>query len=233
MLDNRLQQTNTYTYCSVRKCQLQSTGTGTCNKRLAETRVAVTCIGERYRYMNNTWEKWNVDPTSLSDPSHSYICELDEAWGTPADDVKVLELSIPVAPKHSELQRVDWKTQNKNNSFFLHLQPTKSKTASKLVEEKNLNVINIHIAVTSWLVSIYLESSKDEEPSLIGFSMRSSKNLYSLRGSRLSDTTVKKVPQSFIVSLVMFSREVLKIGITQSHRAFTCSRKYHEVILVL
>lgn len=94
-------------------------------------------MGERYRYMNNTWQKWNVDPTSLSDPSHSYICELDEAWGTPADDVKVLELSIPVAPKHSELQRVDWKTQNKNNSFFLYLQSTKSKTTSKLVEEKS------------------------------------------------------------------------------------------------
>lgn len=222
---------NTYTYCSVRKCQLQSTGTGTCNKRLAKTRVAVNCIGEKYMY--NTWEKWNVDPTSLSDPSHSYICELDEAWGTPADDVKVLELSIPVAPKHSVLQTVDWKAQTKNNSSFVHLQPTKSKTASKLVEDKNWKIINIHIAVPSLLVSIYLESSKDEEPSLIGFSMSSSKNLYSLRGSRLSDTTVKKVPQSFIVSLVMFSREVLKIGITQSHRAFTYSRKYHEVILVL
>lgn len=140
MLDNRLQQTNTYTYCSIRKCQLQSTGTGTCNKRLAETRVAVTCIGERYMY--NTWQKWNVDPTSLSDPSHSYICELDEAWGTPADDVKVLELSIPVAPKHSVLQTVDWKAQTKNNSSFVHLQPTKSKTASKLVEDKNWQFLN-------------------------------------------------------------------------------------------
>lgn len=66
--------------------------------------------GERY----STWQKWNVDPTSLSDPSHSCICELDEGWGTPADDVKVPELSIPVAPKHSELQTVDWKNTKKH-----------------------------------------------------------------------------------------------------------------------
>lgn len=89
------------------------------------------------------------------------------------------------------------------------------------------------LSTTSFFVTFYLESSKDEDPSLIGFSMSSSKNLYSLCGSRLSETTVKKVPQSFIVSLVMFSREVLKIGITQSHRALTYSRKSLEINEVL
>lgn len=182
--------------------------------------------GERY----STWQKWNVDPTSLSDPSHSCICELDEGWGTPADDVKVPELSIPVAPKHSELQTVDWKNTKKH--FII----------------SSFTGINHHIycsfwrkgdecryilSTTSFFVTFYLESSKDEDPSLIGFSMSSSKNLYSLCGSRLSDTTVKKVPQSFIVSLVMFSREVLKIGITQSHRALTYSRKSLEINKVL
>lgn len=96
-------------------------------------------------------------------------------------------------------------------------------------KEKGMNVHVDILSTTSFFVTFYLESSKDEDPSLIGFSMSSSKNLYSLCGSRLSETTVKKVPQSFIVSLVMFSREVLKIGITQSHRALTYSRKSLEI----
>lgn len=74
-------------------------------------------------------------------------------------------------------------------------------------------------------IKLYLESSNEDEPSLIGFSISSSKNRYRRRGSRLSDTTVKNVPQSFIVSLVMFSKEVLKIGMTQSQRSFTYSKE--------
>lgn len=44
------QQATTDEYLYLLQCQKVSTGTGTCNKRLAETRVAVTCIGERYMY---------------------------------------------------------------------------------------------------------------------------------------------------------------------------------------